>query len=224
MVRKMDETLPDLLARQSHGKDRRADAGRKAVEAALLEGQQRILRFLIGRVGNSDDAKDVLQDFSMRAITRADDLRDVASVRGWLGRLLATAIADHHRRAARRPKPDLGSDTWTDLSETLAQPDAETDAVVCDCLHDLIGLLDPGTRDLLRRIDLLGQSRDEVARSLNISEGTLAVRLHRARRKLRDLLIQMCVTCPEHGFLDCACDRARARQQAAKAVNSGGSL
>ena len=128
------------------------------------------------------------------------------------------------RRAARRPKPDLGSDTWTDLSETLAQPDAETDAVVCDCLHDLIGLLDPGTRDLLRRIDLLGQSRDEVARSLNISEGTLAVRVHRARRKLRDLLIQMCVTCPEQGFLDCACDRARARQQAAKAVNSGGSL
>ena len=95
----MDETLPDHLARQSHGKDRRADAGRKAVEAALLEGQQRILRFLIGRVGNSDDAKDVLQDFSMRAITRADDLRDVSSVRGWLGRLLATAIADQIGRA-----------------------------------------------------------------------------------------------------------------------------
>jgi RNA polymerase sigma factor (sigma-70 family) len=218
----MDHSLPDLLAEQSQGKTARAR--RAAVEAALLDGQQRILGFLVGRLRNIEDAKDVLQDFSMRAITRADDLRDVASVRGWLGRLLATAITDHHRRAARRPKPDLGSDALTNLSETLAHPDAETDAVVCDCLHDLIGLLDPGTGDLLRRIDLLGQSRDEVARSLNISEGTLAVRLHRARRKLRDLLIQMCVTCPEHGFLDCACDRARARQHAASAVTSGGSL
>lgn len=222
MVRAMDHSLPDLLAEQSPGKTARAR--RAAVEAALLDGQQRILGFLVGRLRNIEDARDVLQDFSMRAITRADDLRDVASVRGWLGRLLATAITDHHRRAARRPKPDLGSDALTDLSETLAHPDAETDAVVCDCLHDLIGLLDPGTGDLLRRIDLLGQSRDEVARSLNISEGTLAVRLHRARRKLRDLLIRMCVTCPEHGFLDCACDRARTRQHAASAVTSGGSL
>lgn len=217
----MDHSLPDLLAEQSPGMT--AHARRAAVEAALLDGQQRILGFLVGRLSNIEDARDVLQDFSMRAITRADDLRDVASVRGWLGRLLATAIADHHRRAARRPKPDLGSDALTDLSETLAHPDAETDAVVCDCLHDLIGLLDPGTGDLLRRIDLLGQPRDEVARSLNISEGTLAVRLHRARRKLRDLLIRMCVTCPEHGFLDCACDRARARQPVARAVTSGGS-
>lgn len=218
----MDHSLPDLLAEQSTGKTDRAR--RAAVEAALLDGQQRILGFLVGRLRNIEDAKDVLQDFSMRAITRADDLRDVASVRGWLGRLLATAITDHHRRAARRPKPDLGSDALTDLSETLAHPDAETDAVVCDCLHDLIGLLDPGTGDLLRRIDLLGQSRDEVARSLNISEGTLAVRLHRARRKLRDLLIRMCVTCPEHGFLDCACDRARARQHAARVAKSGDGL
>ena len=215
-MKKTDHSLPDLLAGQTPGKTVHARARRDAVEAALLEGQQRILNFLLGRLRNIEDAKDVLQDFSMRAITRSDDLRDVASVRGWLGRLLATAIADHHRRSARRPKPDLGSDALTDLSEAFDQPEPETDAVICDCLHDLIGLLDPRTTDLLRRIDLLGQSRDNVARSLNISEGTLAVRLHRARRKLRDLLIRMCLTCPEHGFLDCGCDRARTRQRVAK--------
>jgi RNA polymerase sigma-70 factor (ECF subfamily) len=42
--------------------------------------------------------------------------------------------------------------------------------------------------------------------------------LHRARAKLRDLLVAMCLTCPEHGFLDCACDRARTLR-----LTSGGS-
>ena len=220
----MDQDLPDLVTEQASATGLSPRVRRDAVEAALLEGQHRILRFLLGRMGNVEDAKDVMQDFAMRAITRSDELRDVASVRGWLGRLLATAIADHHRRSARRPMQDLGSDAATGSSEAVALPDAETDAVVCGCLHDLIGLLHPRTADLLRRIDLLGQSRVDVARSLNISEGTLAVRLHRARRKLRDLLIRMCVTCPEHGFLDCACDRARARQRAAKALHPGGGV
>lgn len=216
----MDRGLRNPVAGQTPATDIPSRVRRAAVEAALREGQQRILGFLRGRLGNIADADDVMQDFAMRAITRADDLRDVASVRGWLGRLLATAIADHHRRSARQPKPGLGSDAFADLSEAVAQPDAETDAAVCGCLHDLIGLLHPATADLLRRIDLLGRSRNDVARSLDIPEGTLAVRLHRARRKLRDLLVEMCVTCPEHGFLDCACDRARARQRAAKARHS----
>lgn len=222
MVTIMDKS-DGLLAEQDQGSDSRPRGRRDAVEAALLDGQHRILRFLLGRLGDIEDAKDVLQDFALRAIARSDELRDVASVRGWLGRLLATAITDHHRRSARRPKPDPRVGSWTESPEPVDLPDAETDAAVCGCLHDLIGLLPPATAALLRRIDLLGQSREDVARSLNVSEGTLAVRLHRARRKLRDLLIEMCVTCPEHGFLDCGCDRVRARRLAAEDPNSRGS-
>ncbi|MDZ4136012.1 MAG: hypothetical protein U1D06_10545, partial [Paracoccaceae bacterium] len=38
---------------------------------------------------------------------------------------------------------------------------------------------------------------------------TLAVRLHRARKALKQRLVEMCLTCPEHGFMDCGCDTAR---------------
>lgn len=217
----MTERSPKSTVGRVAGQDLHSRGRREAVEAALLEGQQRILRFLVGRLGNPEDASDVLQDFSVRAIMRSDELRDVASVRGWLSRLLSTAIADHHRRSNRWRKQELGSDPWAEISDDLILPDAETDAAVCECLRDLIALLPPATADLLRRIDLLGHSREDVARSLNISDGNLAVRLHRARKKLRDLLIKMCVTCPEHGFLDCGCDRARARQHAANAANAG---
>jgi len=193
----------------------RSRTRRAAVEAALVEGQRRFLGFLIGRLGNADDAKDVFQDFALRAIRRSNDLRDVASVRGWLSRLLATAVADHHRRISRRRGREVPADPWSEEAAGAALPDDEADAAVCACLKDVIDLLPPAAADLLRRVDLRGQSRSEVARDLTISEGALAVRLHRARKKLRDLLVDLCLTCPEHGFLDCACDRALARRHAA---------
>ena len=73
---------------------------RKAVEAVLLEDQRRFLGFLVSRLRNVDDAMDVMQDFAARAIARADDLRDIASLRGWLSRLLATTLADHQRKSS----------------------------------------------------------------------------------------------------------------------------
>lgn len=186
-----------------------ASAQRAAVEAALIEGHHRIFGFLVSRLRNADEARDVMQEFALRAIRRADDLRDVQSVRGWLSRLLATAIADHHRVSNRRRSQELPEVLADAETDTMAAPDAETDAAVCACLRDVIGLLPPAAADLVRRIDLEEQPRPDVARALNISEATLAVRLHRARAKLRELLITMCLTCPEHGFLDCACHRAR---------------
>lgn len=186
-----------------------ASPQRAAVEAALVEGHRHIFGFLVSRLKNADEARDVMQEFALRALRRADDLRDVQSVRGWLSRLLATAVTDHHRRSNRRRSQELPEVPPDTEIESIASPDVETDAVVCACLRDMIGLLPPAAADLVRRIDLDEQPRPDVARALNISEATLAVRLHRARAKLRELLITMCLTCPEHGFLDCACHRAR---------------
>ncbi|MBA3911548.1 MAG: RNA polymerase subunit sigma-70 [Rhodobacter sp.] len=187
---------------------------RAAVEATLVESHRHILGYLVSRLRNADEAGDVMQEFALRAIKRADDLRDVQSVRGWLSRLLSTAIADHHRRSSRRRSQELPAVQMDEEPDPAARPDVEADIAICACLRDLIGLLPSAAADLVRRIDLDEQSRPNVAHALNISEATLAVRLHRARAKLRELLVAMCLTCPEHGFFDCACDQARMLRQA----------
>jgi RNA polymerase sigma factor (sigma-70 family) len=186
-------------------------ARRKAVEAALVEGQRRFLGSLVRRLRNVDDAKDVMQDFAVSAIARADDLRDVASVRGWLSRLLASVLMDHHRRSMRRAQREMPGDPWSEDADPAPEPDPDIDGAVCQCIGDVIGLLPPAQADLLRRIDLKDEPRPAVARSLGITDGNLAVRLHRARAKLHDLLVEMCLTCPDHGFFDCGCVRARKR-------------
>lgn len=184
---------------------------RKAVEAALLEDQRRFLGFLVSRLRNADDAMDVMQDFAARALARAEDLRDVASLRGWLSRILASSLADHQRKSSRRRQREMSAEVESETLDTVAEPDAEIDAAICECIVDMIRHMPPGQAELVRRIDLQEEGRAAVAVSLGISLGTLAVRLHRARTRLRDLLMQMCLTCPDHGFLDCGCARARKR-------------
>lgn len=59
--------------------------------------------------------------------------------------------------------------------------------------------------DLIRHIDLEDGDRATVAAELGIMRGTFGVRLHRARLALKNLLLAVCISCPEHGFDDCAC-------------------
>ena len=178
-----------------------------AVRQALTESHQQCLSYLQRRLGNVEEARDVMQNFMLRAIDRAGALRDVNAVRGWLSRLLATSIADHQRGAAgRKQRETLMSPQFFD--ESLST-EADLDAAVCACLHQLIATLKPDYAELIRRIDLNEELRPVVAADLGLSPANLAVRLHRARAALKQRLVEMCLTCPEHGFMDCGCDTAR---------------
>jgi RNA polymerase sigma factor (sigma-70 family) len=176
-----------------------------AVQRALVEAREEMLLFLQHRLRSRDDAEEVLQRFSLRALERASQLRDVRTVRGWLGRILATTIVDHQRNLNRRRRRETHVDEAEIESEAV---DAELDAAVCNCLYRLLPTLKPEYADIVWRADILGEPRDRLAASLGTSLNNVSVRLHRGRQALRKRLEEMCRTCPIHGFLDCHCERA----------------
>ena len=182
-----------------------AKAADAAVRRELVECHREFLSFLLRRLPDRDAAEEVLQAFMARALERAPDLKEVLSVRGWLGRVLATTIVDHHRRAARRARRETVTDP-SDLEEMPVEPDAEIERQVCFCLYRILPTLKPDYADVIWRIDLLDEPRDRVAVELGITLGNVNVRLHRGRRALRARLEALCLTCPEHGFLDCRCE------------------
>jgi RNA polymerase sigma-70 factor (ECF subfamily) len=189
-----------------------------AVRRALVEAHRNLLGFLQRRLGSPEEAEEVLQRFSVRALERASELRDVRSVRGWLGRILATTIVDHQRRAFRHRRREIAMEEHTleRVSDAIA-PDLEVDEVVCHCLHKLLPTLKPEYAEVVWRADILGEPRERIAASLGTTLNNVTVRLHRGRRALRMRLEEMCLTCPVHGFLDCRCDEAeRLRQMQAK--------
>lgn len=183
-----------------------------AVEAALAENHRAFLRFLTRRLGSGHEAEGVLQEFYLKAISKAHGIRASESVVAWLYRVLGSILADHYRTRERRGRFEAAY--AREQAVQTEWPDADLHGAVCQCLYTLLPTLRPEYAALLWRIDLMGEQRELVAKTLGLTIGNLAVRLHRARQALKRALLLSCETCPEHGFLDCACDLPARRHSA----------
>src|SRR5262245_39131484 len=111
-----------------------------AVRRALVESRQDLVGFLRRRLGSTEEAEDVLQRFSLRALERSSDLRDVRTVRAWLGRILASTVVDHQRRAIRKRRREVAMEQ-TDIESLAVEPDIELDGAICNCLYKLLPTL-----------------------------------------------------------------------------------
>ncbi|MET0556203.1 MAG: sigma-70 family RNA polymerase sigma factor [Vicinamibacteria bacterium] len=173
--------------------------------ATLLADRARFLAFVAKRVG-PDDAEDVLQAAFARAAAHADEVRDDERVVAWFYRILRNAVADHWRgrAASRRIDEALAAEPWP---EAAAPPDT---AALCRCFEPLVATLPPDQARVLRRVDLEEARPVDVAAELGVTANAAMVRLHRARRALRERLLETCRACAEHGCLDCSCGPTRA--------------
>jgi DNA-directed RNA polymerase specialized sigma24 family protein len=132
-----------------------------AVRRALVETREEFLGFLHHRLGSRDEAQDLLQHFSLRALERAWQLRDIRMVRGWLGQILANTLVDYQRRAMRRRRREVHVEQPA-VENVADESDTGADEAVCNCLHKLLPTLKPEYADVVWRSDLLGEPRRRI--------------------------------------------------------------
>jgi RNA polymerase sigma-70 factor (ECF subfamily) len=178
------------------------DLPEAVVRRALEEGLDKIRSHIRSKLADPNHADDVLQMFCARALERAGDLNTGAAARTWLSRVLATTIADYHRSFARQRARETPADDGR-LNSLVAE--TEADRAACACLLALLDGLSETDAALIRSIDLEDQDRASVAAALGLTLNALTVRLHRARARLRALVMRLCAACLSHGFDDCAC-------------------
>ncbi|WP_271501650.1 RNA polymerase sigma factor [Bradyrhizobium sp. CCBAU 11357] len=178
------------------------------VRAAIVRSYDRVRNYLQKRFSSPTDAEEVLQVFVLRALERSAHIRDAQSVRGWLSRVLATTIADFHRKRLRNSAREIPLPE--ELGDRIAiNQDATFESEICECLYAHLPLLKMEHADIIRRIDLAGEPREVVATDLGVTVNNLTVRLFRARQALRDLLERKCVVCREDSFAECRCNGSR---------------
>jgi RNA polymerase sigma-70 factor (ECF subfamily) len=125
----------------------------------------------------------------------------------WFYQILRHALIDYYRSKETDSKR---LQAFLDESETLGPHQVpsldELQPTICACLDRLVLTLKPNYADLIRRIDLAGESLPSVAKELRVTTNNLTVRLHRARQALRESLEQACGICSKHGCLNCTCE------------------
>lgn len=150
---------------------------------------EEIHRYVARRLG-PDTADDIAAETFLAAFRRRDRYDPAkGAVRPWLYGI-ATNLVGLHRRAERR--------RYRALARTPADPAAHghEDRVASSVsagaarpeLARALARLSPGERDVLLLIALADLTYDEVAAALDLKNGTVASRLNRARRKLRESL------------------------------------
>lgn len=168
------QTSPDLLSRLGRGE---TDALREVYER--FSGD--VYRIALRLTGSSDDAYDVTHDVFVglpEAMRRYDPSRPFPP---WL-RGVAVRTAQMRLRSVRRrfevslhAQPHLASRSDGDIVDRVT-------------LEGALERLSPDLRVVLVLRELEGLSYQEIADVLGIRKSAAAVRLHRARRQLRDML------------------------------------
>lgn len=138
---------------------------------------------------NAEDAADVVQDTYLRAYRSIDRFRGEAQFTTWLYRITANCASTQLSKRARHRHDELDEQTPVP-TELAAGPEAKADAALDRRdVAAALSLLPVNLRTVLVLRDIYDLSHDAIAKELNISEVTAKVRLHRARKKLRDQLL-----------------------------------
>ncbi|MCB1016400.1 MAG: RNA polymerase sigma factor [Acidimicrobiales bacterium] len=139
--------------------------------------------------GDPDDAADVVQDTYLRAYRSLRRFRGDAAFTTWLHRITANCATDHLERRNRHRHEDL------DDHPAPVDERPETDPVARtgndELRSELVAALDhlpAKLRAVVVLRDVYDLPHGAIAAELGISETAAKVRLHRARRRLREVL------------------------------------
>ena len=142
--------------------------------------------------GDEEDARDVVQDAYLRAFRGIKRFRGDAQFSTWMYRITANCAATHLGRGARHRHDELTDDAPLADDRPEADPQVSADAgALRERVQDAIADLPPRLRSVVVLRDVYDLAHTDIAAELGISESAAKVRLHRARRKLRERLFPL---------------------------------
>ena len=169
----------------------RCKAGDESAWKDLVEATHREVYTLCLRIlRDPDDAAEATQDAYLKAWRALKGFRGDAMFTTWLYRVASnTAISKHRSRKRRRTHESGVGDEM--LGQIAAGGSTESSAGARLEVQDLeraLAVLPDHYRSAVVLRDVYGLSIEEIATQLKISETAAKVRVHRGRKKLKDML------------------------------------
>ena len=180
-----DSSSPDLELCQL------AASGNIAAFELIYQRYHRRTYSLTLRMTNSQtEAEDLTQEVFIQLFRKIGSFRGDSAFSTWLHRLTVNQVLMHFRR--RSVKNEKTSEDGEMPEQTVVGTANPRKMQVVDriALKNAIAELPNGYRNVFVLHDVEGYEHEEVARMLNISVGTSKSQLHKARLKLRGLLIK----------------------------------
>ncbi len=168
---------------------RRAQAGDAAALSDLLSQLQSMVYYTaLKLLGNAHDAEDASQEVFVKILESLPQLREAQTVLSWVAAITRNTCKNHLKKSGRRVFVDDGEERLDALPE-------EADDIVPDRYMDMaakreiiLGMIDalPEKQRLCVYLYYYnGNTVEEIAQYMEVSEGTVKSRLAAARANLR---------------------------------------
>lgn len=169
-------------------------AGRRAALHEVARGcHGRLLRCARRITRNPEDAEEVVQEALLKAFQNVEQFRGDAALSSWLFRITVNQALLFLRAKHPQPLPlDDAEAEWKPIN-TLKSGD-RTPEEICAAsemagrVRECLNRIGPKYRRVLSMRALDEKTHEEIAEELDLTVELVRVRLHRARRQIRQML------------------------------------
>ncbi|MCB0763174.1 MAG: sigma-70 family RNA polymerase sigma factor [Flavobacteriales bacterium] len=153
----------------------------------LLSMSDRLFHFALGLTRNGDDAKDLIQESMLKALTNREKYQEGSNFKAWMHTIVRNTFINEHRRneRGRSVMSDLVRQDRAVLNGLYL--DGPLSALQAKEMEDRLERLPQAQREAFR-MSVNGFRYEEIAERLNVPVGTVKSRIFQARRTLMDQL------------------------------------
>jgi len=176
----------------SHLVERCKDGDERAW-AELVEATHRDVYTLCLRIlGDPHDAAEATQDAYLKAWRGLRGFRGDAMFETWLYRVASNSALSKHRGRRRRQSHEAGvqDEILTDMPASGSVEATAGARIEVQALEAALARLPEQHRTAVVLRDVYGMNIEEIATQLGISETAAKVRVHRARKKLKEMVFE----------------------------------
>jgi RNA polymerase sigma factor (sigma-70 family) len=180
------------------GEEWTVDEQDQFIAEAFERDEPRLRKFIRGRVLDTSDAEDILQDVFYELIAAYRMLKPAEQVTAWLFRVAKNRVTDlfRRRKAVSLNEPVNEDEDAAVLEDLLPSPDAGPEAVYArnvlfEALDEALEELPEEQREVFVAHEFLGRSFKELSEETGVSVNTLLSRKRYAVLALRERLQEL---------------------------------
>lgn len=159
-------------------------------EAQVLPVKNKLYRFAFRLLGNSDEAKDVVQDVLIRVWNGREQLAAVENIEAWCMRITKNLSLDR-LRAKQRKATDSLEQSITVVEDRLTPYESAEMSESMQRINLLIASLPEKQRQVMHLRDIEGYSYNEICEILELDMNQVKVNLFRARNAVREKFVKI---------------------------------
>lgn len=157
-------------------------------KASVLGMQSNLLSFALKLTLNKDEAHDLVQDTTLKALNNEEKFVDNANFKGWMLTIMRNIFINNYRKSAREK-------TMIDTSEDLYHLNLRQDSGVgtpegAYTINEISSIIAGFPADYREPFSLhvAGYKYEEISEKLSMPLGTVKSRIFFTRKRLREIL------------------------------------